>query len=54
MIRRFKHERQALAALDHPNVARLVDSGATEDGLPYFVMEYIEGKPIDIYCDDHR
>ena len=43
----FRHERQALAALDHPNVAELIDGGTTDDGLPYFVMEYIEGKPID-------
>ena len=54
IVRRFRHERQALAALDHPNVARLLDGGMTEDGLPYFVMEYIEGKPIDVYCDEHR
>ncbi len=54
IIRRFRHERQAVAALDHPNVARLLDGGMTEDGLPYFVMEYIDGKPIDAYCDEHR
>ena len=54
IVRRFRHERQALAALDHPNVAKLVDGGATEDGLPYFVMEYIQGKPIDVYCDEKR
>jgi Tol biopolymer transport system component len=54
ILRRFRHERQALAALDHPNVARLLDGGMTDDGLPYFVMEYIEGKPIDEYCDEHR
>jgi serine/threonine protein kinase/tetratricopeptide (TPR) repeat protein len=51
MIRRFLDERQILASLDHPNIARLLDGGATEDGLPYFVMEYIEGVPIDEYCD---
>ncbi|MEW6212330.1 MAG: protein kinase [Acidobacteriota bacterium] len=50
IIRRFRNERQILAALDHPNIARLLDGGTTEDGLPYFVMEYIEGLPIDRYC----
>jgi serine/threonine protein kinase len=54
ILRRFRHERQALAALDHPNVARMLDGGMTDDGLPFFVMEYIEGKPIDEYCDEHR
>jgi eukaryotic-like serine/threonine-protein kinase len=50
IVRRFEHERQILAALEHPNVARLIDAGATEDGRPYFVMEYVEGTPIDEYC----
>ncbi|MGH9837667.1 MAG: protein kinase domain-containing protein [Blastocatellia bacterium] len=50
VIRRFRHERQILASLDHPNIARLLDGGATEDGIPYFVLEYIEGEPIDDYC----
>ena len=54
IARRFRRERQALAALDHPNVARLIDGGITESGLPYFVMEFIEGKPIDAYCDEHE
>jgi serine/threonine protein kinase len=54
IIKRFRNERQTLAALDHPNIARLLDGGTTEDGLPYFVMEYIEGKPIDEYCDTHK
>jgi Tol biopolymer transport system component len=54
IVRRFRHERQALAALDHPNVAKLLDGGMTDDGLPYFVMEYIEGEPIDVYCDEHQ
>jgi tetratricopeptide (TPR) repeat protein/tRNA A-37 threonylcarbamoyl transferase component Bud32 len=54
IIQRFRNERQILATLDHPNIARLLDGGATEDGLPYFVMEYIEGEPIDSYCDSHR
>ena len=54
IIRRFRHERQILAALEHPNIARLLDGGTTADGLPYFVMEYIRGKPIDEYCDSQR
>jgi serine/threonine-protein kinase len=48
---RFRTERQILAALDHPNIAKLLDGGTTEEGLPYFVMEYVEGRPIDEYCD---
>jgi serine/threonine protein kinase len=51
IVRRFRNERQILAALDHPNIGRLLDGGSTEDGLPYFVMEYIEGKPINEYAD---
>ncbi len=54
IVRRFELERHLLAALDHPNIARLIDGGATEDGLPYFVLEYIDGKPIDDYCDEKR
>jgi eukaryotic-like serine/threonine-protein kinase len=54
VLGRFRHERQILASLDHPNIARFLDGGATEDGLPYFVMEYIEGQPIDKYCDENR
>jgi serine/threonine protein kinase len=54
LVRRFRTERQILAALDHPNIAKLLDGGTTGDGLPYFVMEYIEGKPIDAFCDDAR
>lgn len=53
-IERFRMERQILATLDHPNIARLLDGGATEDGLPYFVMEYIDGEPIDRYCDSRK
>jgi serine/threonine protein kinase len=45
MLRRFRHERQILASLDHPNIARLLDGGTTEAGLPYLVMEYVEGGP---------
>ena len=54
LLRRFKAERQILAQLSHPNIAHLLDGGATEDGAPYLVMEYIEGKPIDAYCDDRE
>ncbi|HJQ69482.1 MAG TPA: protein kinase [Blastocatellia bacterium] len=54
IVRRFIGERQILASLDHPYIARLLDGGTTADGSPYFVMEYIEGKPINQYCDDHR
>ena len=54
IISRFRHERQILASLEHPNIARLLDGGATEDGLPYFVMEYIEGNTLQDWCDQHR
>ena len=50
IIERFRHERRILASLNHPNIARLLDGGTTEDGLPYFVMEYIEGEPLPAYC----
>jgi serine/threonine protein kinase len=53
ILRRFRTERQILAQLDHPNIARLLDGGTTEDGLPYFVMEYVNGEPITAYCDTH-
>jgi serine/threonine protein kinase/tetratricopeptide (TPR) repeat protein len=53
-LRRFRAERQILASLDHPNIARLLDSGTTEDGLPYVVMELVEGEAIDEYCDQHK
>jgi serine/threonine-protein kinase len=52
--RRFRTERQILASLDHPNIAKLLDGGTTRDGLPYFVMDYIEGVPIDEYCENSR
>jgi serine/threonine-protein kinase len=52
-VQRFRRERQTLAGLDHPNIARLLDGAATHEGLPYLVMEYVEGKPIDEYCDEH-
>src|SRR5688572_4236550 len=54
VLRRFRKERQILAALDHPNIARLLDGGTTDDGLPYFVMEFIEGQPLYRYCDAHH
>ena len=54
VVQRFRNERQILASLDHPNIARLLDGGTTEVGLPYFVMELIEGFPIDQYCEDHK
>jgi len=54
IVRRFKNERQILAGIDHPHVAKLYDGGTTDDGLPYLVMEYIEGSRIDDYCDAHR
>ncbi len=52
LVERFHHERQILARLEHPNIARLLDGGTTEDGDPYFAMEWIQGMPIDHYCDE--
>jgi serine/threonine protein kinase len=52
VLARFANERQALAIMDHPNIARIFDAGATPTGRPYFVMEYIEGLPITQYCDE--
>ncbi|MFO0859474.1 MAG: tetratricopeptide repeat protein [Phycisphaerales bacterium] len=54
VVARFDQERQALAVMDHPNVAKVFDGGVTERGLPYFVMEYVAGKPITSFCDEHR
>lgn len=54
ILRRFRNERQILANFDHPNISRLLDGGTTDDGLPYFVMDYVEGVPINIYCDQRR
>ncbi|MEO1086079.1 MAG: serine/threonine-protein kinase [Acidobacteriota bacterium] len=51
ILRRFAIEKQILARLDHPNIARLLDAGTTPDGRPYFVMELVDGAPIDAYCD---
>ena len=52
--RRFERERQILAALEHPHIARLLDGGTSEEGMPYLVMEYVEGLPLTEYCDHHR
>ena len=54
VVARFEQERQALAVLDHPNIAKVFDAGATETGRPYFVMELCVGEPIDAYCDRHK
>ncbi|NUO81814.1 serine/threonine protein kinase [candidate division KSB1 bacterium] len=54
LLSRFYQERQALAMLSHPNIARLLDGGVTDDGQPYLVMEYIEGLPLDAYCEQHE
>jgi serine/threonine-protein kinase len=54
IVRRFQAERQILARLQHENIARLLDGGVTEAGLPYFAMEYVDGEPIDQYCDSRR
>jgi len=51
VVERFRHERQILASLDHPNIAHLLDGGTTDEDIPYLVMELIEGTPIDEYCD---
>jgi eukaryotic-like serine/threonine-protein kinase len=54
VIARFEAERQALAMMDHPNIARVLDAGATDAGRPYFVMELVRGEPVMAYCDEHR
>jgi len=54
VLNRFKNERQILATLVHPNICRLLDGGATEEGVPYLVMELIDGKRIDAFCDEHK
>src|SRR5262245_46818426 len=54
ILDRFRREREILASLDHPNIARLIDGGETEDGLPYFIMEFVDGQPIHRWCDEHR
>jgi serine/threonine protein kinase len=53
-LERFRHERRMLATLSHANIAQLFDFGTTADGVPYLVMEYIEGRPVDQYCREHR
>ena len=52
-LRRFRQERQILARLSHPNIARLLDGGSTPEGVPYLVMEFIEGEPITAWCEGH-
>ena len=52
-VRRFRNERQILASLEHPYVARLLDGGKTPEGMPYFVMEYVQGRSLVEYCDVH-
>jgi len=54
VIARFESERQALALMDHPAIAKVLDAGSTPQGAPYFVMEYVAGVPITDYCDNHR
>jgi serine/threonine protein kinase len=54
ILRRFRLERQVLAGLTHPNIAALIDGGSTPDGLPYLVMEYVDGIRIDRYCEQHK
>lgn len=54
ILRRFQQEQQILAGLDHPNIARLLDAGSIDSRSPYFVMEFVDGIPIDRYCDEHR
>ena len=54
VIARFESERQALAMMDHPNIAKVLDAGASESGRPYFIMELVRGVPITDYCDQHR
>src|SRR6185369_3158908 len=53
VIARFEAERQALALMDHPNIAKVLDAGATDSGRPYFVMELVRGVKITTYCDEH-
>ena len=54
ILRRFRAERQTLGSLHHPSIALLLDDGVTESGQPFLVMEYVEGEPIDLYCDRHH
>ena len=54
ILKRFEVERKVIGSLNHPNIARVLDAGATDDGRPYFVMEYVQGQPIDEYCDSQQ
>jgi serine/threonine protein kinase len=54
LLNRFRAERQTLAGLDHPNIVKLLDGGSTPEGLPFLVMDYVEGSQIDEYCDQHK
>ncbi len=54
VLARFESERQALALMDHPNIAKVLDAGTTDAGRPYFVMELVKGTPVTMYCDQHR
>jgi eukaryotic-like serine/threonine-protein kinase len=54
IVRRFRHERQILASFEHPFIARLLDGGSTSDGVPYFVMEFVEGETLYNYCDKKK
>jgi non-specific serine/threonine protein kinase/serine/threonine-protein kinase len=54
VMARFESERQALALMDHPAIAKVFDAGSAPEGTPYFVMEYVAGIPITMYCDNHR
>jgi len=54
VVARFESERQALALMEHPNIAKVFDAGATPEGRPYFVMEYVPGLSVTSYCDKHR
>ncbi|MCG8462166.1 MAG: serine/threonine-protein kinase, partial [Holophagales bacterium] len=53
-LARFAFERQVAASLDHPNIAKLIDGGVTPDGRPYFALELVEGRPIDVFCDEEK
>ncbi len=54
VLKRFVRERQILSRLEHPNIARLLNVGSTKEGLPFFVMEYVEGEPLTKFCDEHQ
>src|SRR5258708_5036232 len=54
VIARFEAERQAVAMMDHPNIAKVLDAGTTDSGRPYFVMELVKGVPITKYCDERH